>query len=187
MTKTPDYTIADTQIEAARQGMKVTRSERFPQISLKGSAGVGDGTGFEIYEGNWKVSLNATMPLYTGNRLRSDTAAAKEKIVQSEMDLMDIANTLMATLQQRWNLYIDASENETVQKELFDAELLRAEISTAKYKQGLLSYEDWDIIESNFINQGKTHLERRRSSEIEQARWKNALGWSVWQMPEEGE
>jgi hypothetical protein len=30
------------------------------------------------------------------------------------------------------------------------------------------------------INQGKTHLSRRRTSEIEQARWKNALGWSDW-------
>ena len=102
------------------------------------------------------------------------------------MDLIDTSNTLLATLLQRWNLYTDAVENEAVQKELFDAEFLRAEISTAKYKQGLLSYEDWDIIESNLINQGKTHLQRRRAAEIEQARWKNALGWSVWNV-EQGE
>ena len=100
--------------------------------------------------------------------------------MQSEMDLMNTANTLMATLQQRWNTYLDAVESEAVQKELLDAEMLRAEISAAKYKQGLLSYEDGDIIESNLINQGKTHLQRRRTSEIEQARWKNALGWSEW-------
>jgi outer membrane protein TolC len=127
------------------------------------------------------------MPLYTGNRLRSESAAAKEQIIQTEMDLIDTANTLLATLQQRWNLYCDAVENEAVQQELFEAEQLRAEISTAKYKQGLLSYEDWDIIESNLINQGKTHLQRRRTSEIEQARWKNALGRSVWQTTETGE
>ena len=107
-------------------------------------------------------------------------AAAKERIIQTEMGLMDTANSLMASLQQSWNLYKDAVENEAVQKELYDAEKLRAEISTAKYKQGLLSYEDWDIIESNLINQGKTHLQRRRTSEIQQARWKNALGWSDW-------
>ena len=86
----------------------------------------------------------------------------------------------MASLQQRWNAYADAVEREDAQKELLDAELLRAEISTAKYKQGLLSYEDWDLIESNLINQGKSHLAQRRASEIEQARWKNALGWSRW-------
>ena len=187
MKQTPDYTIATTQIEASKQGMKVTRSARFPQISLRGSVGLGDNSGFELYDGSWGLSLNASMPLYTGNRLKSDVAAAKEKIIQSEMDLMNIANTLMATLQQRWNIFLDAVENEAVQKELLDAEMLRAEISSTKYKQGLLSYEDWDIIESNLINQGKTHLQRRRTSEIEQARWKNALGWSVWQVAEEGE
>ena len=186
MKQTPGYLIAATQIEATKQGMKITRSARFPQVNFRGSAGIGDNTGFEIYQANWGISLNATMPIYTGNRLKSDVAAAKEQIIQSEMGLMDTANTLMATLQQRWNLYTDAVENEAVQKELFDAEMLRAEISTAKYKQGLLSYEDWDVIESNLINQGKTHLQRRRSSEIEQARWKNALGWSIWQTTEKG-
>jgi len=185
MKQTPNYSIATTQIEASRQGMKVTRSARFPQVGFDASASIRSGN-YELYNGGWNVGFSASMPIYTGNRLKSDVAAAKEKIVQSEMDLMDTANTLMATLQQRWNAYIDAVENEAVQKELFDAEMLRAEISTAKYKQGLLSYEDWDIIESNLINQGKTHLQRRRTSESEQARWKNALGWSVWQTMEEG-
>lgn len=180
MKQTPDYNIATTQIEASRQGMKVTRSARFPQVGFSASAGIGDPTGFDRYDASWSVGLNANMPIYTGNRIKSDVAAAKEKIIQSEMDLMDTANTLMATLLQRWNTYTDAVENEEVQKQLVDAEMLRAEISTAKYKQGLLDYENWDIIESNLISQGKTHLQRRRTSEIEQARWKNALGWSDW-------
>jgi outer membrane protein TolC len=184
--QTPDYHIATTQIEASAQGMKVTRSARFPSISFDASASTRS-SNYDVYNGSWNIGLNASMPLYTGNRLNSEVAAAKERIIQTEMDLMDTANTLMASLQQRWNLYADAVENEAVQKELFEAEQLRAEISTSKYKQGLLSYEDWDIIESNLINQGKTHLQRRRTAEIEQARWKNALGWSVWQAAEESE
>lgn len=184
MEQTPDFTIAETQVEAAQQGMLVTRSGRFPSISFNASAGLSGER--ELEDGSWSAGIRASMPIYTGNQLNSDVAAAKERIIQNEMDLMDTANTLMATLQQRWNSYTDAVENEAVQVELLDAEQLRAEISTAKYKQGLLSYEDWDIIESNLINQGKTHLQRRRTSEIEQARWKNALGWSVWYM-EQGE
>jgi outer membrane protein TolC len=185
MKQTPDYEIAFTQIESSKQGMKITRSGRFPTVSFSASAGVDSGN-YDIYEGSWNMSLRASMPIYTGNRLKSDVAAAKERVVQSEMDLLDTANSLMAMLQQRWNAYADATENEGVQKESLDAELLRAEISTAKYKQGLLSFEDWDIIESNLINQGKTYLQRRRTSEIEQARWKNTLGWSVWHTMEEG-
>ncbi len=180
MEQTPDYRIATTQIEASKQGMKLARSARFPELGFSASAGVGDRSGFDHYDANWQVGLSASMPLFTGNKLRSDVAAAKENIVQSEMGMMNVANTLMATLVQRWSTYADAVENEAVQKELLDAEMLRAEISTAKYKQGLLSYEDWDIIESNLINQGKTHLQRRRTSELEQARWKNTLGWSDW-------
>jgi outer membrane protein TolC len=179
MQQTPDYHIASIQIEASKQGMKITRSARFPSITFDALAGVRSGD-FDEYNRLWNIGLNASMPLFTGNRLRSETAAAKERIVQSEMDLMDTGNTLMASLQQRWNAYADAVEREDAQKKLLDAELLRAEISTAKYKQGLLSYEDWDLIESNLISQGKAHLSLRRSSEIERARWKNALGRSEW-------
>jgi outer membrane protein TolC len=186
MEQTPNYSIALTQIEASKQGMQIARSDRFPSISLGASASLRDGSGYDSYSGSWNIGLSASMPLYTGSRLRSEVAAAKERIIQSEMDLMDTGNTLMASLQERWNSYVDAVENESVQKELFEAEQLRAEISTAKYKQGLLSYEDWDIIESNLINQGLTQLLRRRASEVEAARWKNALGWSEW-YTEQGE
>ncbi len=186
MQQTPDYTIALTQIEAAKQGMLVTRSARFPSLRFSASAGLGN-SDHGPYDGNWSMGLRASMPLFTGNQLKNDVAAAKERIVQTEMDLVDTGNTLMATLQQRWNTYADAVENERVQKELLDAELLRADISGAKYKQGLLTYEDWDIIESNLINLGKTYLQRRRLSEQEQARWRNALGRSEWYATGRGE
>jgi len=179
MQQTPDYHIASIQVEASTQGMKISRSARFPSITFDALAGARSGD-YEEYNRLWNIGLNASMPLFTGNRLRSETAAAKERIVQSEMGLMDTGNTLMASLQQRWNAYADAVEREDAQKKLLDAELLRAEISTAKYKQGLLSYEDWDLIESNLISQGKAYLSQRRSSEIERARWRNALGESEW-------
>jgi len=164
--------------------MRITRSDRFPSVTFNASTGVSGEHDLEF--GDWSLGVRASMDLFTGNRLRSTVAAEKEKVIQSEMDLMDTANSLMATLQQRWNNYMDAVENEVIQKQALDAEMLREEISTAKYKQGLLSFEDWDIIESNVINQGKTYLQRRRTSELEQARWKNALGLSEW-YTEEGE
>ena len=185
MRNTPNYEIALTQVAAAKEGVRVARSDRFPQISFNASTGMSGDNQLEFED--WSVGLAASIPLFSGNQINSDIKAAKEQVVQNEMDLLNTGNTLMATLHQRWNNYQDAVENEATQREQLDAEVLRAEISTAKYKQGLLSFEDWDIIESDLINQGKTHLQRRRTSEIERARWKNALGRSEWQVAEEGE
>ncbi len=184
MKQTPDYEIAATQIEAARQGLVVTRSDQFPSVALNASAGLGGDR--DLDTGSWSVGVRASIPLFTGGRNRADVAAEKESVVQSELDLMNRANGLMASLQQRWNNYMDAVDNEIIQQELLEAEKLRAEISTAKYKQGLLSFEDWDIIESNLINQDKAYLQRRRTAELAQASWKNALGWSEWYV-EKGE
>lgn len=187
MKQTPDYSIAQTQVEASKLGMKVTRSQHFPTIKFSADASARSGSIVEDYTGSWGIGISASVPLFTGNRIRSEVAAAKEQIIQDEMGLMDTGNTLLASLLQQWNSYANAVESEAVQQELFEAEQLRAEISTAKYKQGLLSYEDWDLIESNLISQGKTHLQRRRTAEVEQARWKNALGLSIWQTMEKGE
>ncbi|WP_372807516.1 TolC family protein [Pontiella sp.] len=179
MEQTPSYLIAATQVEAAKLGLKVTRSARFPSLSFSASTGLSSGD-YDTYRGSWSAGLSTSVPLYTGNQLQSDIAAAKEGLIQNEMDLMDEGNSLMASLTQSWNNYVNAVESETVQKELLDAEQLRAEISTAKYKQGLLDYEDWDTIENTVINQGKSYLQARRTSETRQANWKNALGMSVW-------
>lgn len=188
MQQTPDYLIAETQVAAAREGLRVTRSERFPSLRFSAGLGIATSDGWsERWNGGWDVGLNASVPLFTGGRLRADIAAGSEKVVQSEMELENRANTLLASLQEQWNNYVDAVENESVQKELLEAEQLRAEISTSKYKQGLLSYEDWDQIENNLIQQGKTHLQRRRTAEVEKARWKGSLGWSEWNQPVKGE
>jgi len=184
MMQTTDYIVADTQVKVAEHGVVVARSGRFPTIDLNASAGLSGER--DLDTGSWSVGVRASMPLFTGGRLQKQVAASKENVIQSEMGLISRAQTLMASLQDQWTRYIDAVENEAVQLELLKAEQLRAEISTTKYKQGLLEYEDLDIIEINLINQGKTHLQRRRTAELEQARWKNELGWSVWQTTEEG-
>ena len=78
MKQTPDYEIATTQIESTKEGMRVTRSDRFPQVSFNASAGL-SGEDHPEY-GDWNVGLRASMPLFTGNRLRSEVAAAKERL-----------------------------------------------------------------------------------------------------------
>lgn len=181
--QTPDYRIAQTQLTAAGMGLEISRSARFPKLTLDASTGLKGEQ--DLRDREWSIGLKASMDLMTG-ALRSDVAAAREKVIQSEMDLLNEYNSLIATLQQRWNSYMDAVEEERVVKQLLEAETLRAKISTAKYKQGLLSFEDWDQIESNLIDQDKRYLQRRRAAELEQARWRNALGLSAW-YTEQGE
>lgn len=179
MRQTPDYRIAATQVEAAKAGWTVARSALFPKISFDVSAGLSS-SDYEEYDASWSAGLNASIPLYTGGRNRSGVGAAREQMVQSEMGLLNLENTLQASLLQNWNALLDAVEGATVQRQLHEAETLRAEIAAARYRQGLLDYENWDVIENNLISQGKSHLQARRAAAVRQAQWKNALGESVW-------
>jgi outer membrane protein len=183
MKQVPNYLIAEKQVEASRLGLTVTRSDRFPSIQLRTSTGLGGEQ--DLRDESWSAGISVSIPLFTGRRLTSEILAANEQVIQDEMALLDTGNTILATLQGAWNDYTDAVEYETVQKALLDAEILRAEISTAKYKQGLLDYEDWDTIESNLISQNKLYLQRRRAAAVQEANWRNALGHSLWTSTEE--
>ena len=185
MEQTPDYTIATVQLESAKEGVIIARSSRFPSVGLSASAGLRSGD-WESYSGSWSLGLNASMTLFDGGKIKSNIASAREQVIQTEMGLLDTGNSLLASLQEQWNSYVNAIESESIQKQLYDAEILRGKISAAKYKQGLLDYEDWDDIEDTLISQGKSYLQARRSSEMQQAYWKNALGLSVW-YTEQGE
>lgn len=181
--QTPDYKIAKQQVESARQGLVATRSDRFPSIQFNASSSLSGDR--DLKDESWNMGVSMSIPLFTGKRILSEVLADTEKVVQSEMDLLDTGNSLAASLQGSWNDYTDAVEYETVQQTTLDAEILREKISTAQYKQGLLDYEDWDTIESNLISQKKLYLQRQRSAAIQEANWRNALGRSFWTPLEE--
>jgi hypothetical protein len=53
---------------------------------------------------------------------------------------------------------------------------LRAEIARSKYNNGLLSFEDWDLIENDLINRQKALLVSVRERVTAEAGWEQARG-----------
>jgi len=55
-----------------------------------------------------------------------------------------------------------------------------AEIARNKYNNGLLTFEDWDVIESDLINRQTTYLQNQRDRVISEAAWENIQGIGVF-------
>jgi outer membrane protein len=56
---------------------------------------------------------------------------------------------------------------------------LRSELGRAKYKNGLLNFEDWNAIESDLINRQKAKLQSQRDRVVAEAAWEQATGKGV--------
>ena len=65
----------------------------------------------------------------------------------------------MVTLQSNYASLQDAVERIEVQEEFLKAAQLRAEVARTKYTTGLLSFDEWDLIENDLISTQKSHLQ----------------------------
>lgn len=173
---TPAYLVAETQVVSAQAGITLARSSRMPTITAGASAAEsGDD---DLDTGSWSASVRLSVPLFTGGQIRNNVKAAKVTAQQAALNLDQTLNQLVSSLQESWNSYRDAVDALAVQQQLLESEQLRAKVSSAKYQQGLQSYEDWDLIENSLVSQMRSLLSSKLSASQAQARWKNTLGKS---------
>ncbi|MFH1477523.1 MAG: TolC family protein [Verrucomicrobiota bacterium] len=177
--QTPDYRSAATQVRAAKEGVRIAKSTFYPTWSVNGSIGRSDDDSLIPKNDQWSVGTAISYPLFVGGRHWYAARGAKADQRKAEDTLNDTGNQLVATLEDRFVAWQDAAERTEVQDEFLKAAEVRAEIARAQYQNGLLSFEDWDLIENDLIDKQKAMLASQRDAVIARASWEKALGIGV--------
>lgn len=176
--QTPSYQEAELQEKIAGESVKIARSSFYPTLDLTGSMGRTGESYFPERE-RWGVGLTLTIPLFDGfkdkNKLEASTFtkyAAENKKRHAFLRLIpEIGDARNQALQSDLKLSVDYKFQE--------ASKTRAEIARARYNNGLISFEDWDIIENEFITRQKNYLTSRREKVQKYAGWEKILGRGV--------
>jgi outer membrane protein TolC len=91
-TRTPVEQAA-TAVQAREAGVSVARAERMPNLNLTSSYGQVGYPGnaftpsFGDFRTNWTLGAVVTVPIFTGNRLRADEAAARADLAEAHARL----------------------------------------------------------------------------------------------------
>jgi outer membrane protein len=174
--KTPSYRSAEADLKAAEQGFIITRSARFPKV-VASAALTGSGENDVTKEG-WETGLAVSLPVFTGGQLSQDiikAGLARERTrLTAEKTMFDLMNTLQGVL----NTYRDRYAALSVQEAQLLAAETRATVARAQYEQGLISFQDWDTIETQLVTAQKSQLLSRRAADQAESAWKNAMGLS---------
>jgi outer membrane protein TolC len=80
------------------------------------------------------------------------------------------------TLAEDYRSYRDAIENAGVVAQLLEANQLRVKIADAQYRNGLISFQDFDTITNSSISQQQTELQTRRDAVLAEAKWEESQG-----------
>lgn len=175
---TPDHVQASGREESADAAITVARSGFFPTLSL---TGLGSRTGSEFFADTdrWSLSLNLTIPFFSGGRDFYATKSAVAGWQSLEATRQNVDRDLLARLRQAYNAFVQAVVRLKVDASFREAAMTRAEIARNKYNNGLLTFEDWDIIENDLISREKAYLATSRDRVVAEAAWEQAQGKGV--------
>jgi outer membrane protein TolC len=144
------------------------------------SASVGRSAGnFPPENTNWTLGVNVSLPLLDGGKLIVQSAAAQASLKQAEAGLKEGGWNTMNELKTAWQDYRDSAESLAVQKQYLDANNERAKISDAQYRNGLLNFDNWTIIQNSLVSSRKSYLNAQANLLINEAAWIQAKGGTL--------
>ncbi len=179
LARTPAHRQAEANTRAAGAGVTIARSGFFPTVSATGSLSKLGNNDWPPGRDRWLAELVISLPLFEGGRTVFDVQSAVATRAQSHATLKSTDDQLMVSLRQDFAAFQDAVGRVVVQKNFLHAAEVRAEIARSQYAAGLLSFQDWDLIENDLIANQKTTLTTQRDAVIAQATWERTQGASV--------
>lgn len=176
--QTPERLQAVAQEESSAAGIRVARGALMPTLGLTGSTGRSDDVFFP-QENRWSVGLTLSVPLFAGGQNYYALQAARATAYSATYNRQATDLQLVSTLKQNYAAYVEAVEREKVTRQFMEAARTRADIARRKYDNGLLSFEEWDIIENDLVNREQAALQSQRDRVIAEATWEQSLGRSA--------
>lgn len=175
--KVPDYQISQTQEEVALIALKQTRAGFFPNLNLTGSV-FGSGAQLDNQSNHWSVGLSLTIPIFNGGRDYYSNSAAHYSLQTAMFNQNNVGRQTIVKLRQTWVAWAEAAEQSRINQSYLSAHKVRATISRDKYNNGLLTFDQWDAVESDLIKIEKDYLNGLKNHWIAEATWKQVQGLS---------
>lgn len=175
---TPDYRAAEAREEAADAAITIAQSAFFPTLDVSASHSAQD-TVFFPQSTRWQFGVSLSWPIFSGGRDYYATKSARETWKSAEATRDNTVRTLNTRLMQAYFAFIEAAERAKVDEQFRAAAQVRAEIGRSRYNNGLLTFDQWDIIESDLILRQRAALASRRDQVIAEAAWLQVQGVGI--------
>lgn len=174
----PDLLKLDATILGSYSSYKQHLSAFFPILDFKGTYGNYDSKFFpEPYQ--WTLGLTLTIPLYDGGKDYHAVKSEYLKYTTAMSDKINKTKSLRIKTQTIYNDYIESIQKEKVDNGFLKSLEVRAEVARSKYKNGLMSFDNWDVIENDLIQRQKTALNSEKDKIIKLSEWIQVQGRGV--------
>lgn len=171
----PGFREAEAQQSVAQADVKISRSNLLPSLSLQGTL-AREGEDWAPQDDRRVLSLNLSIPIYSGGRnyYNVQSAAANLEAAASNKDSTE--GQVLVQLRQAHAAYVESVQKLDVDRESLDAATIRAEITRARYDNGLVTFEEWDRVENDLIQRQRAYIQSQRQRVVAEANWELVQG-----------
>jgi len=171
----PGFREAEAQQNFALAGVKISRSNLLPSLDLQGTV-ARDGEDWAPQDDRRQISLNLSIPIYSGGRNYYDVQSAAANVEAAASTRDSTEAQVLVQLRQMHAAYVESVQKLQVDRESLDAAAVRAEITRARYDNGLVSFEEWDRVENDLIQRQRSYVLSQRQRIVAEANWELAQG-----------
>jgi outer membrane protein TolC len=164
--------------EAARLGYSAAQGDFFPEVYVNGSVGK-TASHWPPQSDEWSAGVTVSFPLFEGGSRIARASKAKSQFRQAQADERSGRDSVILTLEETWKKFQDAIDIVSVKNKFLEAAEERAKIASAQYSQGLITFDDWIIIENNLVNAKKAYLDAQADLLVAEADWIQAKGGTL--------
>ncbi len=164
-----------TREKAAELALKAAKANYLPDIKASASAGAG-APNWPPDSDQWSVGVSLSIPIFEGGRIKQEVASAYSGLISAGAEVRSGEQEITSTLHTKWVDVRDAMEVISVREKFLEASRERAKIAEAQYSTGLLSFDNWIIIEDDQVSAEKALLEAQAGALTAEARWQQVNG-----------
>lgn len=143
LERRPDVAEAERGMASANAGIGVARAAFFPAIGLTASAGYVSSDLIKLFNlpsAAWTLGASAAAPLYEGGRLKANLEQARAAYDESVANYRQQVLTAFREVEDGLSGLRVLEDQQAAQERAVDAAVQTANISTARYKEGLANY-----------------------------------------------
>lgn len=164
--------------DAARHGHSAAKADYYPAVYASASTSRSDSK-WPPEDDGWSAGISVSLPFFDGGSRRASVRKAAAATEQAAEDERSGRDQVITALTETWKDYRDALEQIGVRRKFLQAAEERARIAGVQYSNGLVSFDDWIIIENELVRARKSDLEARAGALIAEARWIQAKGGTL--------
>jgi outer membrane protein TolC len=164
--------------EAAAYSVLSAKADYLPKVFAKADVGRSEST-WPPGNASWSAGVTVFLPLFDGGNRQASVKQSESLLAQTMADERSGRDSVILTLHESWVSLQDAMANVDVQRKFLESAVARARISEAQYSNGLISFDDWIIIEDTLVRTKKNFLEAQFNALIAEADWVQAKGGTL--------